>query len=117
MTITSAFFRAYHYENDSASAVTYQTTYDLAQSTSYQSVMYGMGNDTIAGGAGELHLFNPSSTTFVKQFYCTTNSKHSNDYSLNTYCGGYINSTSAVNAINFQMSSGNFDGVIKMYGM
>ena len=117
MTITSAFFRAYHYENDSASAVTYQTTYDLAQSTSYQSVMYGMGNDTIAGGAGELHLFNPSSTTFVKQFYCTTNSKHSNDYSLNTYCGGYINSTSAVNAINFKMSSGNFDGVIKMYGM
>ena len=117
MTVTSSFFRAYHNEDNSAAALGYQGTYDLAQSTDYQSVMYGMGNGADEAGAGELHFFNPSSTTYVKQFYCITNSQENSDYSLNTYCGGYINSTSAVNAIDFKMSSGNFDGTIKMYGL
>lgn len=117
MTITSTFFRAYHYEDNSGANVNYQTTYDLAQSTSYQTVMYGMGNATEEAGAGELCIFNPSSTTYVKQFLCTTNSKENSNYSLNTCLGGYINSTDNVDAINFKMSSGNFDGIIKMYGM
>ena len=117
MTITSAFFRAFLTESNSAASLDYQATYDLAQSTDYQTVMYGMGNASDEAGAGELHLFNPSGTTYVKQFYCTTNSKENSDYTLNTYCGGYINSTDNVDAINFKMSSGNFDGVIKMYGM
>ena len=30
---------------------------------------------------------------------------------------GYINTTTAINAINFKMSTGNFDGTIKMYGI
>ena len=33
------------------------------------------------------------------------------------YCAGYFNTTSAINAVQFKMESGNFDGTIKMYGI
>ena len=37
---------------------------------------------------------------------------------MDNYAAGYGNTTSAVNAIDFKMSSGNIDsGVIKMYGL
>ena len=117
MTITSNFFRAYHYEADTGANLGYQTTYDLTQSTDYQTVMYGMGNDADQGGSGELYLFHPDSTTYKKVFWAVTNSSENGDYTLNTYCGGYVNSLDNVDAINFKMSSGNFDGIIKMYGM
>ena len=65
----------------------------------------------------ELHLFSPSSTTYKKNFYSTTQGYHTSDYSINDYIGGYFQTTSAINAINFKMSSGNMDGEIKMYGL
>jgi hypothetical protein len=33
------------------------------------------------------------------------------------YTAGYGNTTSAVNAIQFKMDSGNFDGTIYLYGI
>ena len=33
------------------------------------------------------------------------------------YAGGYVNVTEHVDEIQFKMSSGNFDGVIQMYGI
>jgi len=40
------------------------------------------------------------------------------DYrSLEAFTGGYFNTTSALTKIQFKMSSGNFDGTIKMYGI
>ena len=40
------------------------------------------------------------------------------DYSINWFTAGYFNTTSTINAIKFQMSSGNIDsGTIKMYGV
>jgi hypothetical protein len=40
------------------------------------------------------------------------------NYIFDFYTAGYGNTTSAVNAIRFQMSSGNIDdGIIKMYGV
>ena len=39
-------------------------------------------------------------------------------WSVATYSGGYVNTTSAVDAIQFSMSSGSIEsGVIKMYGV
>jgi len=40
-----------------------------------------------------------------------------NDGTQTAYCAGYVNSTSAVDAINFKFASGNFDGTIKQYGL
>jgi hypothetical protein len=45
------------------------------------------------------------------------NEYHSSIYSMDVHTAGYVNSTSAVNAINFKFASGNFDGKIKMYGI
>ena len=43
---------------------------------------------------------------------------HNGNYSWNGFVSGYGNTTSAVNAIQFKMSSGNIDaGTIKMYGI
>jgi hypothetical protein len=65
-----------------------------------------------------LTLFNPSSTTYVKHFIATTHHSYIMvlDYSVNHFTAGYGNTTSAVNAVQFKMSSGNIDdGTILMY--
>ena len=65
-----------------------------------------------------MHLFNPSSTTFVKHFIIVTNGALSSDASINFFTAGYGNTTSAIDAIRFQMESGNIDaGTITLYGI
>ena len=116
VTATTTFFLAYHNEADSQAALTYDATH-LAQSTSFQSIM-NLGNDNDQCGSGTLHLFNPSSTTFVKHFITRTNSYEDNDRSFDINCAGYFNTTSAIDAIQFKMASGNIDaGTIKLYGI
>ena len=76
----------------------------------------GNGNDESISGT--LHLFNPSSTTFVKHFTARSNCYNANDYSQDFYGSGYFNTTSAIDAIQFKMLSGNIDsGTIKLYGL
>ena len=117
VTKTSTFFRAYHSES-SGENLSYRTNRDLAQSTSNQPLVEEIGNDNDQQLRGYLHLFNPSSTTFVKHFISVTNSAASADYSTNGYIAGYGNTTSAVDGIRFQMSSGNIDaGDICLYGI
>ena len=118
VTITSSAFRAFHNEADNSAGLNYEGSNDLAQSTNFQYLMEGVGNDNDQAGSGELFLFNPSSTTFVKhfiartQFYQKSHGTQENDY------GGYFNTTSAINAVQFKMSSGNIDsGTIEMYGI
>ena len=116
-TITSTFFRAYNAENDSGATLLYVTGADQAQGTSYQNLSRGIGNGNDECVSGYLHLFNPSDTTFVKHFLSVTQINDSAN-SQNTYVGGYFNTTSAIDAVQFKMSSGNIDsGVIKMYGL
>ena len=118
VTKTSTAFYTYHLENDTDSGLAYNASSDLAQSTSYQRFIYNIGNGNDESGSGSLQLFNPSSTTYVKHFIGTNNSNQSNDYSTNSYIAGYGNTTSAVDAIRFQMQSGNIDsGKIKLYGI
>ena len=117
VTKTSTFFRAYHSES-SGENLSYRTNRDLAQSTSNQPLVEEIGNDNDQQLSGYLHLFNPSSTTFVKHFISVTNAVASADYSTNGYIAGYGNTTSAVDGIRFQMSSGNIDaGDICLYGI
>ena len=76
----------------------------------------GDGNDECC--VGELFLFDPSSTTSVKHFLCRINNYQTSDYSQDIYVSGYFNTTSAIDAIQFKMGSGNIDsGTIEMYGI
>jgi len=120
VTATTTLFRAYHNEGDTTVGVAYRADYDLAQSTNFipfsDGIATGNGNDECV--AGYLHLYNPSSTTFVKHFTSCFNEYHQVDYSINGFVGGYFNTTSAIDAIQFKMSSGNIDaGDICLYGI
>ena len=118
VTKTSIFFKAQHDEADTATTLGYRTSQDLAQSTAYQEMEQDIGADDDQCYSGILHLFSPSSTTFVKHYMLYGNSAHSGNYSMNPYCAGYGNTTSAVDAIDFKFNSGNIDdGIIKMYGL
>jgi len=117
VTKTSTFFQAYHLENDSSAGIGYETAQDLAQSTAFQNISGDIGNDADQSTNGTMSLFNPSSTTYVKHFIATMNNTQYVDYQTNYFMAGYGNTTSACNAIQFKMSSGNFDGTIKLYGV
>ena len=121
VTKTSTFFRAHHSESGIDPSLAYEGAEDLAQSTAFQSLNYVIDNDNDSSISGSLTLFNPSSTTYVKHFIANTNIMHDNPsvpYTINGYLAGYGNTTSAINAVQFKMSSGNIDdGVILMYGI
>ena len=118
VTKTSNFFAAYNFESGSDAALNYQSTRDLAQSTAFQILDYGVGNGNDESCSGFLKIFNPSSTTFVKQFISQFSSYNYQSENDNQLCAGYGNTTSAVDAIQFKMSSGNIDsGTIKLYGI
>ena len=117
-TITSTTFNAYHDEGDSGTALAYNTGMDQAQGTSFQNLGDNTGNDNDQSVSGELHLFNPSSTTFVKHFIASSNNYNASNYSTRLQTAGYINTTSAIDEIQFKFSSGNIDaGTFKLYGI
>jgi len=117
VTKTTTAFRTTHNESDSTTSLEYRTDMDLAQSTAFQTLANGVGSGADECVSGTLTIFNPSSTTYVKHFIGVANALGS-DFSIGLYTAGYGNTTSAVNAIRFQMSSGNIaDGIIKLYGV
>ena len=114
---TTTYFWALHAESGASSNLEYSSGDDQAQSTAYQLIADGLGSDADEGASGELYLYAPSSTTYVKHFYSTVQFPEYGGYAINGFMGGYFNTVSAINAIDFKMSSGNFDGIIKMYGL
>ena len=118
VTKTTTYFRAAHDEADTFTGLNYRTDEDLAQSTGFQTISYSVGNGADESCAGTLQIFNPASTTYVKHFISTSNIYTQNDFTRNDFMAGYGNTTSAINAIQFKMSSGNIDdGIIKLYGV
>jgi hypothetical protein len=116
VTKTSTWFKAYHDEADTDTGLVYDTGEDLAQSTAFQVIAANLYSAADESVAGSLMLFNPSSTTYVKHFVSNI-SGMANTYVNNWFCAGYGNTTSAINAIQFKMNSGNFDGTIALYGI
>jgi len=117
-SIQSTWFNAFHNENDASTGLEYQTDNDQANGTSFQYLSQTTGNENDESCAGELFLFDPSSTTFVKHFMARLDNYISNDVQMDSFIGGYFNTTSAIDAIQFKMSSGNIDsGTIEMYGI
>jgi len=120
VTKTTTIFTTQHSETEAETAsVIYQAGDDLAQGTGFQDLMAYGNQDADDDHClnGTLHLFNPSDTTFVKHFIATTQGNIDSNYSNNGFIAGYFNTTSAVDAVRFQMSSGTFDGTIKLYGV
>ena len=77
-----------------------------------------MGNENDESYSGEMYLFNPSSTTFVKHFIARGVGMHHVEIANDNYIAGYANTTSAVTGVQFKMASGNTDaGTFKLYGL
>jgi len=118
VTKTTTYVNVFHYESGTSTEFAYKTARDLAQSTADQPILWGLVNDNDGSASGMLHLFEPSSTTFVKHFISRVQGMVDEPVSQESYVAGYGNTTSAINAVRFQMSSGNIDsGVIKLYGV
>jgi len=118
ITKTTTWFNAWHKEDGSATSLTYQTEVDLAQSTAFQDISSDLGADNDQSLSGEMSLFNPSSTTFVKHFLIRNQTSNNSDRSRELYCAGYFNTTADITAIQFKMASGNIDaGDICLYGL
>ena len=114
---TTTFFRTYHDEGDGAAALVYQNEFDLAQGTGFQKIQNYHSSDNDSNSNGTLTLFNPSSTTFVKHFISVNSGDYGSSGEHNHFMAGYANTTSAVDAVQFKMSSGTFDGDICLYGI
>ena len=114
---TTTFFNAQHKENGTNGSLSYRSDDDLAQSTAVQPLGMDIGNGNDECGVGELKLFNPSSTNFVKHFISTMQVYYSSDFSMNSYVAGYCNTTTAIDGVQFTAETGNFSGVIKLYGI
>jgi len=118
ITMTTTAFISYNNESGSPSALTYNSGQDLAQSTSFQSLVDNIGNGADESCSGSLTIYNPSSNTFVKHFLSRINEYNYSDFSREDYVAGYFNTTSAIDSIQFKFASGNIDdGIIKMYGV
>ena len=115
----STFFEAEHKEDGSGGALAINTTFDRgANSTDYITLISEIGDDADQSGTGTLHLFDPSNTTFVKHYMANTSQSSNGDYSRNQFIGGYFNTTSAINALRFEMRTDTIQtGVMKMYGV
>ena len=119
IAITSSYFYGQHAEDASEAAIEYDGGQDLAQGTGFQTILgkeVGNGNDESASGF--MHLFDPSNTTFVKHFISRGNCLDAGPMTRDGYASGYVNTISAIDAIQFKMSSGNMDaGTISLYGV
>ena len=119
-TITSTYFNANHAEDDAGTPdFAYVTSQDSAQTTTFQTMCQSIGTGSDQSGAGILHLFSPASTTYVKHWYSRFQIHYGDiGNSSTTFAAGYINTTAAIDDIQFKMANGgNMDGVIQMYGI
>ena len=118
VTKTSTSFRGFHNEADSSASLQYTDGFDLIQETGFQTISTPVGSDNDQSVSGELYLFSPSSTTFVKHFIAVSNGCQNGDASSNIYTGGYGNTTSTIDAVQFKFLTDNMDsGTIKLYGI
>ena len=113
---TSSGWRAYHNEGDSYTGA--NASGGVGQSTGVQYIGDGMEALSDSNGSGSIIIFNPSSTTYQKHFLTSFNIIEPTPECNVKYIGGYMNTTSAINAIRFQFSSGNISaGTIYLYGI
>ena len=117
-TKTTTYFSTYHNEGDSSTGLAYSTSFDVAQGTGVQILGSGTGGDADQSASGEMMLFNPSSTTFVKHFISKVHNAQSDNHATTNFVAGYCNVTAAIDGVQFSPNTGSFEtGTIKMYGV
>jgi len=119
VAVTSTFFRVYNNEGATdTSGPVYLASKDQSNGTARQPLTQGQGADNDQASVGYMHLFNPGSTTFAKNFFARTNVQEGSDYTQDEFTSGYVNTTSAIDAVRFEMHSGNIDsGTVSLYGI
>ena len=118
LNMTTTMFVQRHDEDGSNGSLFYQTNADLANATNQKIAdSSALGNGSDESISGTLHLFAPSSTTYVKQFYFRTIANSYVPGVTSAMVGGYVNNTGAITQVQFAPSSGTFDGTIAMYGI
>ena len=116
VTMTNTYFIAVNQEDGNSPSLAYSGSDDQAQGTAFQRINESTGADNDQSVCAEFFLYAPSDTTFVKHFMSRSTSQF--DRVTDTYCAGYFNTTSAINAMQFKFNSGNIDaGSIKLYGV
>ena len=119
-TKTTTYFYTEHGEGGQAGTVGYLASRDEAQNNDPQHLTTNVGRTGSDSASGTLHLFDPSSTTFVKHFMSVVSNHDTTSpgYNQAIYVGGFCNETAAIDGVQFTMSSGNIAaGTIKMYGV
>ena len=114
---TTVAWRSFHNESGSGGVLDYQSAKDVANAAGDQPITWDMESDNDASVSGELFVFSPASTTFVKHFMHQSNGMHSNPACFTNFSAGYVNVTAAVNSVRFLTTSNTFDGTIKLYGL
>ena len=120
---TSTTTSAYHGEGGQSGGTGsyYYIDADNANATSFASITGSTSTENDSSASGNLFIFNPSGTTFAKHWISDMNRMDYSGgvgYANRFQCGGYFNTTSAIDAIQFKFASGNIDaGTIKMYGL
>ena len=109
---------AYQDEAGTATSLYYENDSDATQSATVP-VIRNLGNDNDGSCAAEIYLFNPSSTTFVKNYLITGTYIYGSSYGCFTdRKAGYVNTATAIDGVQFAMASGNIDsGTFKLYGI
>ena len=116
-TLTTTSFTAYHNEAGDSVSLAYSDV-DHAQGSGFQHLGISTGNDNDQSVSGELYLFEPSSTTFLKHFFARSSTYTANDHAYDLYVGGYFNTTTAITRVQFKYDSDTIDsGTIKLYGL
>ena len=116
VSIVCTAFGADHTESGSSN-LEYKAGND-PDSSGVQSIGASSGSDNDQASSGQLTLFNPSSTTFVKHYMSRSSQARHSDAAQDFFTAGYCNTTSAITGIRFQFQSGNIDsGTFKLYGV
>ena len=116
VTTYSAPFGADHTEAGSGS-MEYKAGND-PDDNGEQSIGASTGADNDQASSGELYIFSPSSTTYVKHYLSRSSQARHSDAAQDFFTGGYANTSSAITGLRFKFQSGNIDtGTFKLYGI
>ena len=87
--------------------------------TAYHPLAMEIGFGSAECANGELHVFNPgnSAGTFETNFKSRFHEYHYGGRSWDIFTGGYLMTTTAITNVRFKMSSGDWDGTIKQWGV
>ena len=116
-TKTSTYWYASHKEDDTQTVLAYEGSYDQLNATGFHDLA-NVGNENSEHLSGYIHFFSPGSTTHVKHFISRFITEGASEQMAAAFVSGFCNTTTAIDAVQFKMSSGNIDaGTISLYGI